>query len=115
MDILKIIAELHAERAAIDEALLTLQRLARTRGNRRGRPPAWMALVRGSSPSPERRTRTLSAETRKRMAEAQKRRWAAYRKAKEAKTIPAPARRMVRGIVRACTDISCPPAKAPLH
>jgi hypothetical protein len=84
MDILKIIAELHSERAAIDEALVTLQRLARGRGNRRGRPPAWMALVRAAAPHAEKRTRTLSAETRKRMAEAQKKRWAAYRKAKEA-------------------------------
>ena len=80
-----MIAELHAERAAIDEALVTLERLARGRGNRRGRPPAWMALVRSSKPGPTlaRRTRTLSTETRKRMAEAQKKRWAAYRKSQE--------------------------------
>lgn len=86
MDILKIIAELRAERAAIDEALVTLQLLAKGRGNKRGRPPAWMALVKlkGSNPDPEPRSRTLSPETRKRMAEAQKRRWAAYHKAKEA-------------------------------
>jgi hypothetical protein len=84
MDILKIITELHAERAAIDEALVTLQRLAHGRGNRRGRPPAWMALVRASASNSEKRTRSLSTETRKRMAEAQKKRWAAYRKAKEA-------------------------------
>jgi hypothetical protein len=85
MDILKMIAELHAERTAIDEALVTLERLARGRGNRRGRPPAWMALVRAAKPGPklERRTRTLSPETRKRMAEAQKKRWAAYRKSQE--------------------------------
>lgn len=84
MDILKIIAELHSERAAIDEALATLERLARSRGNRRGRPPAWMALVRASASNSKRSARTLSPETRKRMAEAQRRRWAAYRKAKEA-------------------------------
>jgi hypothetical protein len=89
MDILKMIGELHAEREAIDEALVTLERLARGRGTRRGRPPAWMALVHASkssrSDSPaEKRTRTLSSETRKRMAEAQKKRWAAYRKEQEA-------------------------------
>jgi len=84
-----MISELHAERAAIDEALITLERLARGRGNRRGRPPAWMTLVHASKsarsgvPS-EKRTRTLSSETRKRMAEAQKKRWAAYRKEHEA-------------------------------
>jgi hypothetical protein len=89
MDILKMISELHAERAAIDEALITLERLARGRGNRRGRPPAWMTLVHASKSArsgvaPEKRTRTLSSETRKRMAEAQKKRWAAYRKEHEA-------------------------------
>lgn len=76
-----MIAELHAERAAIDEALVVLQRLARGRSGKRGRPPAWMALVRNSTGANlEKSTRTLSPETRKRMAEAQKRRWAAYRK-----------------------------------
>lgn len=84
MDILKTIAELQSERAAIDEALVVLQRLARGRSGRRGRPPAWMALVRGGSHNLEKTTRTLSPETRKRMAEAQKKRWAAYRKAREA-------------------------------
>ncbi len=83
MDILKIIAELHSERTAIDEALATLERLARGRGNRRGRPPAWMALVHASKPSGSAGhagRRSLSPETRKRMAEAQKKRWAAYHK-----------------------------------
>ncbi len=82
-----MIGELHAERAAIDEALVTLERLARGRGTRRGRPPAWMTLVHASKATrsgAEQRTRTLSSETRKRMAEAQKKRWAAYRKAQEA-------------------------------
>ena len=77
-----MIADLHAERAAIDEALAVLQRLAHGRGNRRGRPPAWMALVRAGASTAPASTRTLSPETRKRMAEAQKRRWAAYRKVK---------------------------------
>ncbi|HTS78579.1 MAG TPA: hypothetical protein VMG40_20380 [Bryobacteraceae bacterium] len=80
-----MIAELHAERTAIDEAVVVLERLARGRSGRRGRPPAWMAFIRAnSSNAPKTTTRTLSAETRKRMAEAQKRRWAAYRKAQEA-------------------------------
>lgn len=84
MDILKMIAELHAERAAIDEALMVLQKLARGRSGRRGRPPAWMALIQGNGADPEKTSRTLSPETRKRMAEAQRRRWAAYRKAQAA-------------------------------
>lgn len=45
MDVSKILSELKAERAQIEEAILSLERLARGRGNRRGRPPAWMAEV----------------------------------------------------------------------
>jgi hypothetical protein len=81
MDVLKMIAELRSERAAIDDALVVLERLARTRGKRRGRPPAWMAAIRGATAGETSRTRVMTAETRKRMAEAQKKRWAAYRKA----------------------------------
>lgn len=43
MDIHKILAELRDERGRLEEAILTLERLARGRGRRRGRPPAWMA------------------------------------------------------------------------
>jgi len=43
MDVTKILAELKAERAQIEEAILSLERLARARGPRRGRPPGWMA------------------------------------------------------------------------
>ena len=76
-----MIAELRSERAAIEDALVVLERLAKTRGKRRGRPPSWMAAIRGAEAENEvERTRVLSAETRKRMAEAQKKRWAAYRK-----------------------------------
>jgi len=45
MDVAKILAELKAEREQIEEAILSLERLARGRGNRRGRPPAWMAEI----------------------------------------------------------------------
>jgi DNA invertase Pin-like site-specific DNA recombinase len=45
MEITKMLAELHAEREQIDEAIMTLERLARGRGRRRGRPPAWMSQV----------------------------------------------------------------------
>jgi hypothetical protein len=43
MDVTKILAELKQERQQIEEAILSLERLARGRGRRRGRPPAWMA------------------------------------------------------------------------
>ena len=42
MDVTKILAELKAERDSLDEAIVTLERLALGRGKRRGRPPLWM-------------------------------------------------------------------------
>lgn len=43
MDVAKMLAELRQEREQIEEAIISLERLARGRGKRRGRPPAWMA------------------------------------------------------------------------
>lgn len=43
MDVTKMLAELRQEREQIEEAIMSLERLARGRGKRRGRPPAWMA------------------------------------------------------------------------
>jgi hypothetical protein len=45
MDVSKILAELKAEREQIEQAILSLERLAQGRGRKRGRPPAWMADV----------------------------------------------------------------------
>jgi len=45
MDINKMLAELREEREGIEEAILTLERLAAGRGRRRGRPPAWMSNI----------------------------------------------------------------------
>jgi hypothetical protein len=42
LDIDKMLAELRLEREQIEEAILTLERLARGRGRRRGRPPGWL-------------------------------------------------------------------------
>ncbi|MGD1072451.1 MAG: hypothetical protein ABSB15_20185 [Bryobacteraceae bacterium] len=42
MDVTKILADLRQEREQLEEAILSLERLARGRGKRRGRPPAWM-------------------------------------------------------------------------
>lgn len=46
MDVLKMLADLRREREQIDEAILTLERLAQGRGKRRGRPPSWMKEIR---------------------------------------------------------------------
>jgi hypothetical protein len=80
MNVSQMIAELRSEREAIDQAIAVLQRLASTHERRRGRPPAWLAdTVRGEA-GPK---REMSPETKKKMAIAQRKRWAAYRKAKE--------------------------------
>ena len=45
MDVNKILVELRQERVQIEEAIISLERLARGRGRRRGRPPAWLAMA----------------------------------------------------------------------
>jgi hypothetical protein len=65
MDVTRILAELRAERAQLEEAILSLERLARGRGKRRGRPPAWLSnepseggnSVSAASEAPKRRGR----------------------------------------------------------
>ena len=52
MDVVKMLAELRAEREAIEEAILTLERLAQGQGRRRGRPPAWLSALRKQKGQP---------------------------------------------------------------
>lgn len=42
MDLVKMIAELQAERQRIDEAIQALERLSAGKLRRRGRPPSWL-------------------------------------------------------------------------
>jgi hypothetical protein len=42
MDLVKMIAELQAERQRIDEAIQALERLSAGKLRRRGRPPGWL-------------------------------------------------------------------------
>jgi hypothetical protein len=58
MDVSKILEELRQERVQLEEAILSLERLARGRGRRRGRPPAWMAAAkkRGRPPGSKNKT-----------------------------------------------------------
>jgi hypothetical protein len=88
MDVLKMLAELRAERQHVEEAIFVLERLAvGSRGKRRGRPPKWMTAAKTPDTATEspKRTRTFSAAARKRMAESQRKRWAAKKAdAKEA-------------------------------
>ena len=63
MDVSKILTELKDERAQIEEAILSLERLARGRVRRRGRPPAWLSEMtakrRGRPPGSKNKTRRL--------------------------------------------------------
>jgi hypothetical protein len=52
IDVAKILADLKEEKEQLEQAILTLERLAAGRGPRRGRPPAWM-----SETAPKRRGR----------------------------------------------------------
>jgi hypothetical protein len=63
MDVLKMLADLRQEREQIEEAILTLERLARGRGRRRGRPPAWMATLkrRGRPPGSKNKAKESAA------------------------------------------------------
>jgi hypothetical protein len=42
MDLLKMIAELEAERNRLDHAIVALERLSAGKARRRGRPPSWL-------------------------------------------------------------------------
>ena len=45
MDIARMLAELKAEREAIEQAIMVLERVASGRGKRRGRPPKWITAM----------------------------------------------------------------------
>jgi len=49
MNLTKILEDLRREREQIDEAILSLERLAAGSGPRRGRPPAWLKAQKGHS------------------------------------------------------------------
>lgn len=81
MDVDKMLTELRMEREQIEEAILTLERLARGRGRRRGRPPAWLkdaqtaiaeevAKSDGTSVTPKRRGRPVGSGKLKQAAAA---------------------------------------------
>jgi len=61
MDVHKMLTELRQEKEAIDEAILTLERLARGRGRRRGRPPAWLSAIKKPGRPPGSKSRSSAA------------------------------------------------------
>jgi hypothetical protein len=62
MNVSEILAELKTEKQQIEEAIASLERLARGRGRRRGRPPGWMTELtekrRGRPPGSKNKTAT---------------------------------------------------------
>jgi hypothetical protein len=62
MDVSKILADLRQEKEQLEEAILSLERLAMGRGRRRGRPPSWMTVTkkRGRPPGSKNKTATLA-------------------------------------------------------
>jgi len=58
-----MLAELRLEREQIEEAILTLERLARGRGRRRGRPPGWLKDA-GGGPTDSGENSTEESSTR---------------------------------------------------
>jgi hypothetical protein len=63
MDVIKMLTDLRQEREQIEEAIVTLERLARGRGRRRGRPPAWMSAIkrRGRPPGSKNKPKEAAA------------------------------------------------------
>jgi hypothetical protein len=61
MDVSKILAELRQEREQMEEAILSLERLARGRGKRRGRPPAWMVETKKRGRPPGSKNKVIQA------------------------------------------------------
>ncbi len=68
MDVNKMLADLRQEREHIEQAILTLERLAMGQGRHRGRPPAWMSKIvqpkrRGRPPGSRNKTGTGATKT----------------------------------------------------
>jgi hypothetical protein len=66
MEVDKILAELKSEREQIEEAIVSLERLAWSLGRRPGRPPSWMAEVtvpkrRGRPPGSKNKAKAMVA------------------------------------------------------
>ena len=64
MDLIKMLAELRRRRDQLDEAVLTLERLARGLERRRGRPPAWMSELKRRGRPPGKKNKAKEATSR---------------------------------------------------
>ena len=64
VDINKVLDELRQERIQLEEAILSMERLAVGHGKRRGRPPAWMKAAKSSVSGAKRRGRPPGSKNR---------------------------------------------------
>ena len=71
---------LEAQRRRLDEQISQVRSMMGSRGGRTSKAAAVEREAAQSAPKESRRRRTLSPEARKRIAAAQKKRWAAFRK-----------------------------------
>jgi len=85
MDVEKMLAELRSERDMIEQAIIALERMASSGGDRprRGRPPKNTERPVVEAEPAKRRKRQLSPEGRARIAEAARKRWAEARAGKQ--------------------------------
>jgi hypothetical protein len=63
MDINRMLSDLRAELAVINEAIVVLERIAGGRGRRRGRPPKWIPALKrlGRPPGSKNKPKPASA------------------------------------------------------
>jgi hypothetical protein len=67
VDVARILGELRAERDQIEDAIGKLERLVKSRGKRRGRPPAWRTMA-AAAPAGKRRGRPPGSKNKVRTA-----------------------------------------------
>lgn len=68
MDVSKILADLRQEKEQLEEAILSLERLAMGRGRRRGRPPSWMTVTKKRGRPPGSKNKTVTGVAPKTIA-----------------------------------------------
>jgi hypothetical protein len=57
MDLMGIIKELQDERDLVEQAILSVERMAEQRGKRRGRTPTWLRAIEEEAATPKKRGR----------------------------------------------------------
>lgn len=76
MNILRMLKEMKQYHELLSESINVIERLALGGKKRRGRPPQWLSTETKVLPKSHQHRKPFSITTRKRMAAAQKKRWA---------------------------------------